>query len=658
MVDPKYRMRIELGVLDHLGLNLYSNIPAVLAEAVANAWDADATQVDIVIDRGAQAITITDNGCGMDQEDINKRFLAVGYRRRDKQPVTTPRHGRHVMGRKGIGKLSLFSIAERIEVQSSKSNAQGEPIAEPQALLLDADVIRECIASQQEQDYHPTPLDPQSVSIKAGTRLHLTNLKTHATRMTARSLRVRLARRFSVIGETHSFGVMIDGDAIGIEDRDYFKKIEYLWSIGDVGDAYERLATDAKRKSRLTGEVSKPNGWTISGWVGTFDEQKNIEDEANAISVLAWGKLVQEDLLSHVKEGGLYSKYLIGELRADFIDMDSADDIATSDRQRLKETDPRFEALVEWLQGEVLREIGNNWRDWRRDDGMRSALEEPVVSEWYDSLPTGAQKYAKRLFGRIGQMAKNDPHTRRALYKHGILAFERLRFKEALDAVERIEGPEDLALLDEFVTGLDDLEAAYYYQIVQGRIEVMRQFEKVVDNEQETVIQRHVFNHLWLLHPSWERASTNERIEESVTKEFGKLDAKLSDQERRGRIDIRYRTAAGKNIIIELKKYDRVVTLGELFDQLQKYRNALAKVLTLFPDEPQDIELIAILGQPVANASQEEVKRSLAGIDARVILYDQLIKETQDSYREYLDVSRELSRITQLLERLDGETSV
>src|SRR5664280_1008879 len=95
---------------------------------------------------------------------------------------------------------------------------------------------------------------------------------------------------------------------------------------------------------------------------------------------------------------------------------------------------------------------------------------------------------------------------------------------------------------------------------------------------------------LWLLHPSWERASTNSRIEESVTKEFTKIDAKLSEAERRGRIDIRYRTAAGKNIIIELKKYDRSVALGELLDQLQKYRNALEKVLKKFPDEPQDIE--------------------------------------------------------------------
>ena len=38
-------MKITLNALEHLGMNLYSTIPAVLSEIVANAWDADASQV-------------------------------------------------------------------------------------------------------------------------------------------------------------------------------------------------------------------------------------------------------------------------------------------------------------------------------------------------------------------------------------------------------------------------------------------------------------------------------------------------------------------------------------------------------------------------------------------------------------------------------------
>lgn len=47
--NDHYRMTVDLNVLDHLGINLYSNIAAVLTEAVANAWDADAENVEIGI---------------------------------------------------------------------------------------------------------------------------------------------------------------------------------------------------------------------------------------------------------------------------------------------------------------------------------------------------------------------------------------------------------------------------------------------------------------------------------------------------------------------------------------------------------------------------------------------------------------------------------
>lgn len=44
-----YVLTLDLRVLDHLGINLYSNAAAVLSEAVANAWDADAEKVVVTI---------------------------------------------------------------------------------------------------------------------------------------------------------------------------------------------------------------------------------------------------------------------------------------------------------------------------------------------------------------------------------------------------------------------------------------------------------------------------------------------------------------------------------------------------------------------------------------------------------------------------------
>ncbi len=66
-----------------LGIGLYSNIPAVIAEVVSNSWDADADNVKIDIDTQHRHITIEDDGWGMTKAEINGKYLRVGYNKRD-----------------------------------------------------------------------------------------------------------------------------------------------------------------------------------------------------------------------------------------------------------------------------------------------------------------------------------------------------------------------------------------------------------------------------------------------------------------------------------------------------------------------------------------------------------------------------------------------
>jgi len=64
------RFRIELNVLNHLGIGLYSSTPAVMTEIIANSWDADATSVDITVEPEDDLIVIQDDGHGMTREDV------------------------------------------------------------------------------------------------------------------------------------------------------------------------------------------------------------------------------------------------------------------------------------------------------------------------------------------------------------------------------------------------------------------------------------------------------------------------------------------------------------------------------------------------------------------------------------------------------------
>lgn len=645
--EHPYRMRLSLNVLDHLGLNLYSNIPAVLSEVVANSWDADARTVTIEIDTAAKKITVTDTGVGMTADDLNDRFLFVGYRRREKEPTTTAK-GRHVMGRKGIGKLSLFAIAKTVRLETVKGGVAA-------GFILRTDAIREQMTSD-EGEYHPEPLEPADVSVTVGTKITLTDLRVSPTAATVVALRRRLARRFSIIGPEFDFKVDVDGNKISVTDRDFYPKIEYLWSLGDVGDKYEKLCKNAKKANRLSGVVDAAEGWEITGWVGTVDEQKSIDEETNVVPVLAWGKLIHEDLLTAVKPAGVFAKYMMGELHADFVDQDGLDDIATSDRQSLKEIDPRYEKLRTYLE-DVLRTVGNSWRDWRRDDALDKARKNPIVEEWYTSLKGDAKKFAKQLFSKIGDIPLTNESDRIELYKNGILAFEKLRLRDLLSEVEKLEGTDlHTGLLGQVFASIDEIEAAQYGEIARGRVSVITSLVGLVDADaKEDQIKLHLFDHLWLLDTSWERASTNERVEQGVMAEFAKLDAKLTPEEKAARIDIRYRTAAGKNIIIELKRYGVVAKTSDLVAQIGKYRNALQKCLkTKFPEEPQQIECIAVLGTMPSDLDPAAVAKTLAGIDARVVTFDDLIASALRSYQDYLEKHKEVSKLADLIVRLEA----
>jgi len=82
MPENRFTFEISLSVLDHLGRNLYRSFATVLGEAISNAWDADAENVHIYIDRENNNFFIKDDGIGMTAEDFQNKFLKIGYSKR------------------------------------------------------------------------------------------------------------------------------------------------------------------------------------------------------------------------------------------------------------------------------------------------------------------------------------------------------------------------------------------------------------------------------------------------------------------------------------------------------------------------------------------------------------------------------------------------
>jgi hypothetical protein len=650
---PPYVLTIDLNVLNHLGINLYSNVPAVVSEAVANAWDAGATAVDITIAAGGDHITIADDGVGMSAADVNERYLKVGYDKRKAGVTRSARFDRPVMGRKGIGKLSLFSIANEIEVQTVHTNGRGAE--ERSGFVMSAAAIRQQIGEPgKARDYAPTPLAPGQLTVERGTRITLRALKRSGA-ISEKYLRQRLARRFSVLGPAHNFVVRVNRTEIGVEDRDYFRNVQFVWTFGPESAEYRDACSNAERTETIPAVVSREHGYTVTGWLGTFDERKSIDDGNNTIVVLARGRLVQEDLLKDIDEGGIFTKYLIGEVRADFLDNDHDRDIATSDRQRVVEDDPRWRLVRKFVSDAVKTHVKLNWGKWRKELAEKRALEISAIAAWYESLGTDHKRYARELFGHIEALPVRDPGVKRELYKSSILAFESLAFRRNLAALEQVEDATELRRLVEVIGSLDELEAIRYVDTVRGRLEVIDKIESVKEDALEVVLQQYLFDHLWLLDASWERAATDAGMEVIVGKEWKHLDAKLDPEERRARLDIKYRTAAGKHIVVELKKYDRPIGVFELADQIQKYRDALTKVLTAkYPHEPLQLEFICVLGAAPREFKDnpERVRGVLRELGARFVTFDQLLRDARVAYGRFLDERQAVERIRKLVESI------
>lgn len=653
----QYRMKIGMQVLEHLGLNLYSNTPAVISEAVANSWDADATRVEITLDTANKIITIYDDGSGMSADDINKKYLFVGYKKRNER-ATTPKFNRPYMGRKGIGKLSLFSIANTITLYSVKGG-------EKNALRLIAADLKEAI--NREVDYFPKPLPESDVDFENdGTKIILSDLKKVNISRLAEYLKKRLARRFSVF--EHNFDVSVDGSLITLQDRDYLPKAQYLWPYVPstvssekresyyASQHYDTLKKIFPPRHNFV-EVPTSDGKTekleITGWIATAKEPSALRDgdeNLNRIVIMVRGKMAKEDILPDISSSALYTKYIFGELNVEFLDEDRREDIATSNRQDFHEEDARFIALKDFMEKE-LNAVRKDWEAERSNEGEKFATKFGVVKAWYDQCQGDDKRAAKSLFGKINQLTVAT-EDKKVLLQYGILAFESLRLNGELSKLQNL----DAEHLRDFITvagRLDSIEATYYYQVMKSRLEVIKAMKNFVDEGSlEKIVQHHLADHLWLLDPTWDKGTMNPAVETRIQNALNSAVVELPKEAQEARLDVYYRKNASKHVVIELKRANRVLKLTEIFGQIYKYATAIENILTAANDG-SEFEIIVLIGYCGGkNHYSQKGIDSLKPMNARIMYYDELLKNSMALYTDFIERSRNMAIYNDIITEL------
>lgn len=684
---PSYEFTVDLAVIESLGINLYSNAAAVVAEMVANAWDAEANEVTIAWDADNDTIVIEDDGTGMTHDQLNNRFLRVAYKKREDAGTTSPALGRPYMGRKGIGKLSVFSLASEITVSSAREG-------EANGFRIRLDDLTEKI--KKHQPYFPEVVDHPNDLGGHGTRIVLTNLRSKRASISVKALRRRLARRFDTLrlqmDETEiraaqqpgadddlkersrqRFNININGVPVTYNDREDLQRLEYIWQLGSM--EIPRTRTPRIKQSWMLDDVvvDSSKGWRLAGWFGTVSKPDDLNDQDDEneslrnIIILARNRPIQEGILEKLSFNRIFGNYVTGQIVAEFLDLDDdSNDIATSDRQRLIEDDERVVKLIKKLR-ELFVKASDQWSDQRPKDQFKKATEKyPEVSRWVESQPTDRRDAARKLMKTIAGLhldsGKDD--QRISLYKAGILAFERIGVDNAINDLDRLSTglrAEDLLPLLAHARSYED---ALYLQILRSRLEAIDSLGKLInDNEREKVLQEHLFKNMWLLDPSWERATGDEGMEISlrrIRQDTGLFDVNEETYREQGRIDIKYRTTAGIHMIIELKRYQRTTTLDELYEQGHKYYSALEEVLEKTNAASRLINVVFILGQKPAVkgagrfTETAAIENRMDPIHGRILYYDEMLHSAQRLYDDYRKQQVQVSAIDNLIAALDA----
>lgn len=371
-------MSFDPMVIEHLGVRMYSTLPPVLSELIANAYDADATNVQVELhDKGEKRIIVKDDGIGMSYDDIRSKFLVIGRNRRKDGDERTL-GGRKPIGKKGLGKLSFFGIVKTITVDTVKD-------AKRNVFVIDWKMLMESGGKYPVDHRVPN----ESVEAEDGTTVELTNIKRKsdfsATDM-ARSI-----SRFFIFDE--GFNVTVsrnDKRCVLVTNQMRFDSLEQQFGW-DIPDAFEGTAQYASLKENA-----------VKGRIITYKSPISSGKLPRGIALFSRQKLVQEPSYFAKSTSSYFFSYLSGWLEVDFID-DLEEDVIATNRQSLNWAHPDLHDLEKVL-GNCINHIQKEWRE-KRDKEKQAKIAKKIRPDWYAYMPAKMRNAAKDLVKNIANVS-------------------------------------------------------------------------------------------------------------------------------------------------------------------------------------------------------------------------------------------------------------
>ncbi len=475
------KIRFAGRLISLLGQQMYGGPVPAVAELVANAWDADAKKVEINIpdslDENSEII-VKDFGYGMTFNELNDYYLNIGYERRKIRGERTAEK-RLVMGRKGIGKLAGFGIAEDIILKSVKDENLVQ-FTLKYSTLINLDAIG-------NYEFNPEVDEPSNEPSGVTVIFKNLNLKRN---ISIESFRNSMARRFAL--GTDEMKVFVNGIALSKESLDFdFRIPQDGWQTENI------------------------NGFgNINYWFGFLRE--TIKDaELRGISVFARKRVAQFTPFHFNLTGGfngqLGLEYLTGQVKAETLD--EKNDFIATDRQTVNWQFPTAQVLEKWGQVK-LKALCKEWK--RRKDQKNIDKFRHNYGEFYERIEHLQDQEKEDLLlalDKISTLERIEPNDFKIIASSMISGIERESVKKIIKRINSVKDEAAGELLNA-IKEWDIISAVSTAEVVYGKLEIIKQFNNLLKERTKEKapkgqidMQTFIKEYPWILGPDYEQLS-------------------------------------------------------------------------------------------------------------------------------------------------------
>ncbi|SDA09892.1 Histidine kinase-, DNA gyrase B-, and HSP90-like ATPase [Nitrosospira sp. Nsp18] len=547
----------------------YSSSERALKELIDNAWDADAEQVSVTLPKPLSdaPIIISDDGCGMTEEELRRHYLFIARDPRSRRGDRTVGKNRLIKGRKGIGKFAGLMAAS---VMTLETRARGR--------LCGFTLRLEDLTQTDDIEHLNIAFRSESCYVQLhDTTITLTHLHQGMAFPDANKLRQVLLQDY---GRQDDFQIMVDGKRLDVDDvSGSFSEVEQ--ELPKVGKVKLRFAiSDGNAGLRQPGIILRVDGKSV-GKPGFFGLDKRDDFPVRLLRKL-YGEVNADGLRDHITAGW---------------------DAPVENSELLM----AVEAYVQPILQQAFEQ------QYRRDMQLAQARLQKAIQTRLAELPEHKRQFADRAIRKVLDKYYGEPDSKVEPIVFVLLeALERSDYRLLLEHIADSR-PRDVAAIAEGLNDFGLAEMAYLVEQASARSMFLDQLEQLASNTgtSEAIMHKALERNLWVFGPEFSLFSTNitlkRQIEEYLQKKYV---GNKADQ----RPDLLLnQNLSGEYLLIELKRPSHSLNHDD-YTQAIAYRHDLGKHISA------TIRVLLIGGRRSPDFPQ--VNREP---DVNVAVFDQLI---------------------------------